>query len=479
MKLSFLSRLILVLCLPLYSTHVLFAQDIKLELGKKTITMNDFFTITLSVVSDNNSKPDYSSFPNIKNLKKVGAPTLTVTTIGGLNSVTQSIIQRYKATREGVFNIKSFSIKVNKKVVYSDAAVLSVIQPKESDQPGEVELYEEMLKSVNTKQEFVDVKEDAFLALTIDKDEVYIGEGFTVTLALYVAESNKADIDSYKQGEQLAKIINKLKPANCWEEDFGIREYQAVPILLNKKKYNTYTFYRASFYPLNTSTIHFPKVGLTMIKYKIAKEETDEKQATYTTFFTREQSVNVNNLPSHPLMEKISVGNFRLEEEITSGRATTGKSFKYIFKVTGEGNISAINLPVVASDSLFDFFPPQINQTIGFFGNQESGLKTSAYQIIPKKAGVYHLKNYFNWIFFNLKTNEYDTLRSGIKISVEGSDLQNINLSTEKLDPVYEDILRPNHDKNINLNRKTINTWGNMGLLILLLAVMVIIFVKN
>jgi len=476
---SFFTRLILILCLLINSGHFLFAQEVKLELGKKTITLNDFFTVTISAVSDNNSKPDYSSFPNIKNLKKVGSPTLTVTTIGGLNSVTQTISQRYKATKEGIFNIQSFSITVNKKIISSEAMVLSVIQPKESDQTGEVELYEEMLKSANTKQEFVDVKEDAFFALTIDKDEVYIGEGFTVTLALYVAESNKADIDSYKQSEQLAKIINKLKPANCWEEDFGIREYQAVPIILNKKKYATYTFYRASFYPLNTSTITFPKVGLTMIKYKIAKEETDEKQATYTTFFTQEQSVNVKNLPSHPLMEKISVGNFRLEEEITSARATTGRSFKYIYKITGEGNVSAINLPVVASDSLFDFFPPQINQTIGFFGNQETGLKTSTFQIIPKKAGVYQLKNYFNWIFFNVKTSSYDTLRSGIKLTVHGSDLQNINLSTEKLDPVYEDILKPNQDININLSRKTINTWGNIGLLVLLLAVMVITFVKN
>ena len=38
----------------------------------------------------------------------------------------------------------------------------------------------------NEPSEFVDIKEDAFLALTTSKDEVYVGEGFTATLSFYV-----------------------------------------------------------------------------------------------------------------------------------------------------------------------------------------------------------------------------------------------------------------------------------------------------
>ena len=479
MKFIFSKGLYVILFCFLISGVFAQTQEPKIEIGKKNITINDFFTITISTVGEKNIKPSYSTFPELGNLKKIGPPTLTTTTIGGANTITQSITQRYKALKDGNFAIKKFSITVNSKIITSDPFSIVVTPAKETDTPGEVELYEEMLKAVNSGQEFIDVKEDAFFALLVDKDEVYVGEGFTVTLALYVSESNKADIDSYKQGEQLAKIINKLKPANCWEEDFGIREYQAIPVILNKKKYNAYTFYRASFYPLNTSQVVFPKVGLTMIKYKISKEELEEKQASFTTFYTEKKKVKVKNLPPHPLREQIIPGNFRLEEEITSAHAITGKSFKYNFRITGEGNISAINFNKIISDSLFDFYPPQINQTIGFFGNQESGFKTSSFQIIPKKAGEYKLNNYFNWIFFNLKTNNYDTLGSSIRIRVSGSDVQNINIPTEKLDPIYENIKKPTLSGQIFIEREVINKWGNLILLILLLAIMVITFAKK
>ena len=70
--------------------------------------------------------------------------------------------------------------------------------------------------------EFVDIKEDAFLALTTNKDEVYVGEGFNTTLSFYVSQDNRAHLQFYELGRQLAEILKKIKPTNCWEENFSI-----------------------------------------------------------------------------------------------------------------------------------------------------------------------------------------------------------------------------------------------------------------
>ena len=79
--------------------------------------------------------------------------------------------------------------------------------------------------------DFYEVEADAFLSLTTDKKSVYVGEGFNTTLAFYVSESNVADMRFYELGRQLTEILKKIKPGNCWEENFNIEN-------INPKTYN-------------------------------------------------------------------------------------------------------------------------------------------------------------------------------------------------------------------------------------------------
>ena len=66
-----------------------------------------------------------------------------------------------------------------------------------------------------------------FFALSTDKSEVFVGEGFTLTLAFYVAETNRAGLSFYNTSEQLAEIKKTITPANCWEENFNIEKSSA------------------------------------------------------------------------------------------------------------------------------------------------------------------------------------------------------------------------------------------------------------
>ena len=68
----------------------------------------------------------------------------------------------------------------------------------------------------------MDIEANAFLALTTDKPEVYVGEGFTTTLAFYVSEENRAELRFYDLGKQITDIVKEIKPNTCWEENFNI-----------------------------------------------------------------------------------------------------------------------------------------------------------------------------------------------------------------------------------------------------------------
>ena len=88
--------------------------------------------------------------------------------------------------------------------------------------------------------EFVDIRDDAFLALTTNKNKVYVGEGFTTTLSFYVAEDNRAPLQFYELGKQLSDVLKKVRPENCWEENFNIENINGEPVTINGKRYTQY-----------------------------------------------------------------------------------------------------------------------------------------------------------------------------------------------------------------------------------------------
>ena len=252
--------------------------------------------------------------------------------------------------------------------------------------------------------EFVEVEADAFLALTTDKNEIYIGEGITTTLAFYVAASNRADMKFYDLGTQITGIITKIKPENSWEENFNIDNISGEPVKLKGVQYTQYKIFQATYFTLNLDTINFPSVGLKLIKYDQVKNPSffgRNRQENYETFYSKPKTVRIKELPPHPLKDVVNVGSYKLKEAISSGNLTTGQSFNYSFEIGGTGNISAINMPKIESNKLFEFYEPNIVQNIRRSSNRVTGSKKFDYFGIPNEPGIYELGDFIKWIFFD------------------------------------------------------------------------------
>jgi len=453
-----------------------FAQEVSIELGKKTMALNEPYTITLTIKNDNIR--NYSNFPDIPGLSKRGVSSSTSTNIinNKINTV-QSIIQNYVAQKEGTYRIKPFSMKVNGETYQSPGGTVTVTAPRQSPtsnsaDPFGNDLFDEFFGN-KEKKEFVDVKENAFFALTTDKKSVYVGEGFTASLAFYVADDNRAEMNFYQVGSQLVEILKKLKPTNCWEENFGIDEIQPLPVSINGKEYTEYKIYQATYYPLNARPVVFPSVGLKMIKYKVAKEPGFfglDRQQDFKTFSSQPVTVIPKELPPHPLREKVAVGNFRLSEEIEKRNPSTGESVNYNFRISGEGNIAAINMPGMPRINQFDFYPPNTKQDISRSNGRVTGTKLFSYQIIPKEPGQYPLKEYFSWIFFNPVRARYDTLRSNITLNVSGESMKDQGISSTDLGPLYNSIDRQNNTLQASGRSELIRTGANILILLMLIA---------
>lgn len=408
------------------------AQDNTVEPGKKTAALDEPFSITL-VIQGGQAQNTHSAFPDIQGMRKRDvALTTSKQNTNGKNTVVQRITQNYMADKEGKYVLNDFAMTVNGRELRTKGMVITVIQPANPD-------YKLLADSALAKEissvesDYADTKQNAFFALGVDKAEVFVGEGFTASLALYIADNNPVELQPYQAGKQLVEILKKLKPGNCWEEDFHIREFQPFPVTIKGRKYTQYKMFQATFYPFNADTVVFPQAGLTML----IKKTSGIKEA-YQTFYSAPKILTVKELPPHPLRDGIAVGTFRLEEFIARRRLRTGKGFYYQFKVTGEGNLSAVTLPAMPSNAAFDFFPPESKTSLDLTGRRVAGSKTFQFYALPKEPGIYPWAAYFRWIYFNVEKREYDTLASGLTLRVGGGSLRNQGISASDLGGVYD-----------------------------------------
>ena len=483
MRLSFSIKLVFFLFSTVLTARNLSAQSIEITLGPDEVGENQAWTITVTVQNDR--LKSYDNFPDIPGFRKRGQSTQSTTNIvNGQVSSSQSVIMTYLPERQGTYTIPSFTMKVNDKPINVQGKKVKVGQPVQQQQKDPFKNFFD--RSTDDffdrgDAEFVDVTEDAFLALTTSKDEVYVGEGFNTTLSFFVSQDNRAPLQFYELGKQLADILKKVKPVTCWEENFNIENIEGESVRINGKDFTQYKVYQATYFPLNTEPIKFPSIGLEMIKYKVAKNPSffgQNRKEDFKKFFSKPKTVRVKELPPHPMKDAVAVGDYRLDERIRSTDLQTGQSAGYNFNVFGEGNVSAIERPPVKSDEKFEFYEPNVRQDITRQNNRVTGTKSFAYFMIPKEPGKYKLADYFQWVFFNPRTSKYDTLRSQLTLYVTGESKKNESILSNDLGNFYDKIGATDNTLQVIEDRRW-QKWAFNGFIFVVLGASVYLVFKK
>jgi hypothetical protein len=461
------------------------AQNIQISLGPDEVGQNQAWTITVTV--NNDRLKGYDNFPDVEGFQKRGTSSSSQTNIiNGQISSSQSIIQTYVPLRQGIVNVPSFKMKVNDQIFSVTGKKVKVGAPVQTQQADPFRSFFDRdpmndFFGRNEPTEFLDIKEDALLAFTTNKDEVYVGEGFTATLSFLIADNNRAPMQFHDLGKQLSDILKKIRPANCWEENFNIENIEGEPIRIGNKNYTQYKIYQGTYFPLNNQQVNFPSVGLEMIKFKVAKNPSffgQNRKEDFKTFYSKSKTVKVKELPPHPLRDAVAVGNYKLDERLAKLQLQTGQSVSYDFNVYGEGNISSIAKPNVKNDGAFEFYEPNVKQSINREGGHVTGTKLFSYFMIPKEPGTYKLGDYFQWVFFNPTTKKYDTLKSQQVVNVTGESFKNQSIGSNDLGSFYDRI-----DAADNSMKSFSNTswmkWSINIFIVLLLGAIVYLILKK
>ncbi len=428
----------------IFVSFTLYGQQISLKLGANSISQNQLFTIGATITNGEFQK--VPNFPNINGFQKAGISTGKQFSFGS-NGRTQSVTytQNYQPTKQGKFKLPPFKMVINGKQIASNGTTITVGAPKQQQRSNDP--FADFRRMFNRQpnsgpQEYVDVKDDAFFAITPNKYEIYEGEGVTITAALYVSTANKARL-SADVVPQMGEINKKLEPKHVLEEKTPIEDLNPTPIKINGKDYHRTLLFQSTYFPLTDEDIKIPSYTFKAYKELRAKNPSffgNNVKREEVSYFSRAKTVKVNPLPAHPLKDQVAVGDFELRESLDKTTCETGNSLNYKFIIQGVGNVMAISPPIVPENDTIQVYPPNSTQRISTNGGQVYGKETYEYYLIPNEPGTIDLGDYFEWIYFNPRKKAYDTLRAQKSFTATGESKKDASIMARDLGSYYDRI---------------------------------------
>ncbi|MFD2784218.1 BatD family protein [Hymenobacter rubripertinctus] len=417
----------------------------EIVLGPAAFPINEYYIISFRLRGAPLER--YSAFPDLEGFKKSGKSSTTTTRIVNGQTFTElTITQRYAAFTEGSFELKPFGMTVNGLELKSEGAALKVgsQQSAAPAAPGTAPLQGlgllDQLFGKPKPQEYVEPRDEAFLAVVTDKQRVFVGEGVHVGLYFYLRPQDQSVLNFYNFASQLPGIVRQLRQRTVWEESFDEQEVLPENVQVGGQPFLRYRLWEAELYPLNAEPLTFGAVELQMLKYKVAKKPTeglDDRLEGYKTYRSAVRVVPVLALPPHPLRDQVPVGNYELKEFLDRTTFHTGRTFAYTLALEGEGNLAAVNLAAPPPPAGLELFGPEVQQTLTRQNGRVGGRKSFRFRLVARQPGVLRLDTLFQLIVFNPASAHYDTLRSRLRPLVLGPERSATTLRANPTDPFY------------------------------------------
>ncbi|MDX1905165.1 MAG: BatD family protein [Thermonemataceae bacterium] len=434
--------------------QISFAQEIRIELVRKKINLNEF--MQLRVLSKNEEIRNIDNFPVIKGFEKAFQVNVEFTDRQG--NLTKGIEQNYKAEQTGIFPIPSFEMKVNGEKYKFKADEIKVIADENTT--DEVTKEQEIIEDLQENEQniYLNNTEDAFIAVHLPKPQVYVGEEVNLSFAFYLADDAARALDLYQLNQQLAAIIKKIRLPKSWEEDYKLDSVWTEKVTINKRNYKRYKFYQAAFYPSEAGNYVIPSVELVM---------EDKEEENLINFRSQAVKVQVKPLPESDI--KVPTGRFQWQEAITYLKIKTGQTIDYKYTLLGSGNFALLKAPEMVQNTTLEFYKPSTEQSIRKTPYQIIGSKSFKYTILAKKAGKYPLKDFFSFIYFDPEKARYDTLYSRLILEVSGENIEDVSLQSSDLE---QELQKASHKLHKIEKEKRTRLFANILLGILFLIVL-------
>jgi len=309
-------------------------------------------------------------------------------------------------TRVGVFQIPSFALMINNTKYTSEAISIEVV-----DSIGSL--------ISNPQGQSIGIKDKIFIVLKAPKQEVFINEKIPIKILFYYSDVNIRDVQypkienlgfsmgNFENPQQYSNIMNgkrfeiiefdtTLYPTRIGNITLGPATLECNMLISNTRRQSSFDRFGGLFNDdfFNSFFNQYEKRPLTL--------ESEEIQ------------ISVLPLPEKNKPDGFTgaVGNFFFDASVSPQEVRVGDPITLKMKIEGEGNLTAVNFPMINDDRQFKLYDPIIKE--------EGNKKTLEQVIIPKSSIIQEIPA-IEFSYFDTGFKRYNIIKKGpfpIKVNI-------------------------------------------------------------
>ena len=343
------------------------------------VPLNGQFTLDVELVGTNRADVE-PSLPDLGNFSRyIGRNSSTsMQIINGVTTVSLVIQYRYRAIREGTFEIGPVEVEIGGQLLRTQLVTLTVSNSgaaagggREPENPSAV------------------APDDLFIVAEVGKARVYENEPIAVSYRLFT----RVNVNSYS-------LVSLGESEGFWVEE--VPGPQSPPVEQRVRGGQTYTtavVRRAVLFPAGpgTKTIESMSIEASVRVQRQRRSVFDDFFGGSSLFGSQIPAVIVSNpveievlpLPEEGRPRSFTglVGRLGVSASIDRSSVETNDAVTLEVIVEGEGNLRGLAAPTIDFPGDFEVFPPEVTESIDRSGFRVRGSRTYQYVLIPRSPG--------------------------------------------------------------------------------------------
>ena len=404
------------------------ADNVKFAMsGPKVVSEGEQFRLSFNL----NEQGSDLQLPELSNFDVLMGPSTSqsssIQIINGrtTQSVSFSYIFILRAKKVGTFTIRPASIKVDGKIYESNELSIQVVKgqaPQSSS--GSQQQQQSSVPSGNIS------KDDLFVKVDLDKQNVYKGEQIIATVKIYVAPN--VPISSFDD-------VKLPSYAGFWTQEVDVpNQISFTREVYHNKIYQVGILKKTILFPQQTGKITIDPFEITCL----VRQRVRQSRSFFDDFFDNYRNIKakvvsdpvaiqVKDLPSKPDSFYGGVGNLDFSASLDKTTLKSNEAATLKIKVSGSGNLRLIEAPKIDFPKDFEVYDPKTSENLNATDNGLNGSKTFEYLFIPRYAGDYTIPS-IKFTTFNPATRKYKHQQSNeFSLHVEkGDDDQNTTVTS-------------------------------------------------
>ena len=391
--------------------------DIKVEVHR-VVEVGEQFNVTFIIegedkVTDFTWEPS-SDFQLLWGPQKGQSSSVQIVNGNMTKSVQSTYSYILKANNVGKFTIPSAVAKVKKNEITSSPVSIEVVAARQNSSQGATSGQQQQSRP---RQQAGVQAGDIFLAMSLDRTNVVVGEPIIATLKIY-QRVNIAGFEGVTFPTFNGFWSQELEaPTNI---EFARETYEG-------QIYNAALLRKFVLIPQQAGQVTIdPAELICLVNIRVSSGGTSIFDGFFDDYRTVRQKVaskpvrvNVSALPSGaPASFGGGVGSFSISAKLSKDVVKTHEAASLIVTVSGRGNVSLLEAPKVSFPPDMEVYDTKISDKVDKGGL--SGSKTYEYPFIPRSYGDFVIEP-VKYTYYDVNQKRYVTLQT-----------QPINLTVEK-----------------------------------------------